>query len=160
MSPRRMPLWMAAPMATTSSGLISRLGLRPKIRSTAWATMGVRVWPPTSSTSSIWSARRPACWRASRQGPSVRSTRSRTRSSNCRRVRVRARWRGPERSAEMNGRLIAVSSCEESSHLARSAASLRRWRAMRSSLRSMPVSRSKSSISQSMMRWSKSSPPR
>ena len=68
MSPRRMPPWMAAPMATTSSGLISRLGLRPKIRSTAWATSGVRVWPPTSSTSSISSARRPAPESASQAG--------------------------------------------------------------------------------------------
>ena len=40
MSPRRMPPWMAAPMATTSSGLISRFGLLPKIRSTAWAHQG------------------------------------------------------------------------------------------------------------------------
>ena len=151
---------MAAPIATTSSGLISRFGFLPKMRSTVSATIGERVWPPTSSTSSISSARSPAWASASRQGPSVRSTRSRTRSSNSPRSSERARWRGPERSAEMNGRLIVVSSVADSSHLARSAASLSRCRAMRSWRRSMPVSVGKSSISQSMIRWSKSSPPR
>ncbi len=159
-SPFKMPPWMPAPMATTSSGLISRLGSRPKMRLTVEMTIGLRVCPPTSSTSSIWSGRRRACWRASRQGSSVFSTRSPTSSSNFERDSVRDRWRGPEASAEMKGRLIGACSLEETSHLARSAASLSRCSAMRSLRRSTPVSPRNSSISQSMMRWSKSSPPR
>ena len=63
-------------------------------------------------------------------------------------------------SAEMKGSTISVCSEVLSSHLAFSAASLSRCSAMRSWRRSMPVSRRNSSMSQSMIRWSKSSPPR
>ena len=50
MSPRRMPAWIAAPTATTSSGLIERFGCFPKTVSTICCTFGVRVWPPTRMT--------------------------------------------------------------------------------------------------------------
>ena len=50
-SPERMAPWMAAPMATTSSGLRLRFGFLPKNFSTASCTAGMRVLPPTSSTS-------------------------------------------------------------------------------------------------------------
>ena len=76
------------------------------------------------------------------------------------RVSTVLRCLGPEASAEMKGSTISVCCAVESSHFAFSAASFRRCRAMRSWRRSMPVSRWNSSISQSMMRWSKSSPPR
>ena len=60
----------------------------------------------------------------------------------------------------MNGRLISVCIELDSSILAFSAASFRRCSAMRSLRRSMPCSFRNSSASQSMTRWSKSSPPR
>src|SRR6266481_3125306 len=60
----------------------------------------------------------------------------------------------------MNGRLISVSIICESSILAFSAASFRRCSAMRSLLKSMLFSFLNSSINQSTMRWSMSSPPR
>ncbi len=45
-SPLSTPPWIAAPIATTSSGLMSRLGSRPKSSATIRWTLGVRVWPP------------------------------------------------------------------------------------------------------------------
>jgi hypothetical protein len=60
----------------------------------------------------------------------------------------------------MNGNEISVSSSVESSHLAASAASLMRCMAIMSSERSRPVSRWNSCSRNSMMRASKSSPPR
>ena len=59
-------------------------------------------------------------------GPTVLSTRSSTSCSSLALVRVIVRCLGPLASAVMNGRLIAVSSAVDSSHLARSAASLSR----------------------------------
>ena len=53
-SPARTPAWIAAPTATTSSGLTPRCGsLPPNICLTASMTAGMRVMPPTSTTSSI-----------------------------------------------------------------------------------------------------------
>lgn len=122
--------------------------------------IGERVWPPTRMTLSMsvgWSfASQSAFW----HGSTDDSTRSRTRSSNFSRESVALTCFGPEASAAMNGRLIVVSFTLESSHFARSAASLSRCRARRSFLRSMPFSLLKPSISQLMMRSSKSSPPR
>ena len=90
----------------------------------------------------------------------MRSSSSLVRSSYFCRVSTVLRCLGPEASAEMKGSTISVCAEVDSSHLAFSAASFSRWRAMRSLRRSMPVSLMKSSISMSMMRWSKSSPPR
>ena len=61
-SPLSTPAWMAAPTATTSSGLTPRCGSLPKNWRTFSMTSGMRVWPPTSTTSSICAAdsRRPA----------------------------------------------------------------------------------------------------
>jgi hypothetical protein len=67
---------------------------------------------------------------------------------------------GPDASALMKGRLISVLDVLESSIFAFSAASLRRWRAIRSLDRSIPSFFLNSADSQSMIRWSKSSPPR
>ncbi len=55
-SPWMMPAWIAAPTATTSSGLMSRLGWRPKNSATVRATSGMRVCPPTRITWSICAA--------------------------------------------------------------------------------------------------------
>src|SRR5262252_5305251 len=60
----------------------------------------------------------------------------------------------------MNGKLMSVSITEESSIFAFSAASFRRWSAMRSLLRSMPSDFLNSLLIHSMMRWSMLSPPR
>ena len=60
----------------------------------------------------------------------------------------------------MKGRLISVVDVLESSIFAFSAASFRRWSAIRSLERSTPWSFLNSSESQSITRWSKSSPPR
>ena len=57
-----MPPWIAAPTATTSSGLTLLLGSLPKIFLTIACTAGMRVEPPTRITSSILlgvEARRP-----------------------------------------------------------------------------------------------------
>ena len=53
-SPLSTPAWMAAPTATTSSGLTPLWGSLPPSRSltSSWIT-GMRVEPPTSTTSSI-----------------------------------------------------------------------------------------------------------
>ena len=52
-SPLSTPAWMAAPMATTSSGLTPLWGSLPKICLTFSCTRGMRVMPPTRMTSSI-----------------------------------------------------------------------------------------------------------
>ena len=98
--------------------------------------------------------------RALRTGSSVRLMRSATRSSSLARVRVITRCLGPAASAEMKGRLTSVLVVLDSSIFAFSAASLSRCSAMRSFERSTPWSFLNSSLSHSMTRWSKSSPPR
>ena len=49
----RMSACTAAPSATTSSGFSSLCGVRPNSSPTGWRTSGMRVEPPTSTTSSI-----------------------------------------------------------------------------------------------------------
>ena len=118
----------------------------------------MRVEPPTrmiSSGFSIFASRR-QFW----QGPTARRIVASVSCSSLARVSVAWRCFGPEASAVMNGRLISVEAAEESSHLAFSAASLRRCLAIGSAERSMPFSRLKSSTSQRMTMSSMSSPPR
>ena len=52
-SPASTPAWMAAPTATTSSGLTPRCGSLPVSSLTFSWTAGMRVMPPTSTTWSI-----------------------------------------------------------------------------------------------------------
>src|SRR5579871_3136717 len=151
---------MAAPMATTSSGLTPLFGSLSKMRLTSACTAGMRVIPPTSTTSSICACLTPASSSARSTGPRDFSMRSSVSCSSLARVSVTVRCFGPLASAVMKGRLISVCMDEESSFLAFSAASFRRWSAILSERRSMPWSRLNSSASQLMMRWSKSSPPR
>ena len=160
-SPPRTPAWIAAPTATTSSGLTPLCGSLPlNIFVTASTTDGMRVMPPTRMISSMSPGFMLASVRACLTGGSVRLMRSATRSSSLARVSVMTRCFGPEASALMNGRLISVLVVLDSSIFAFSAASLSRWRAIRSFARSMPSAFLNSSASQSMIRWSKSSPPR
>ena len=100
----------------------------------------MRVWPPTSTTSSICCGVTPASAMACLQGPTERCRMSSTICSKRARVSFICRCLGPVASAVMNGRLISVSSSVESSILAFSAASFRRCSAIWSFERSMPFS--------------------
>jgi hypothetical protein len=159
-SPARMPPWMAAPTATTSSGFTPLWGSLPKSCLASSWTFGIRVWPPTRIASSMSAAVTSASFIACLQGSTVRSMRSATSASSFARVRVMTRCLGPVASAVTKGRLISVWTVELSSIFAFSPASFRRWSAMRSFRRSMPCSFLNSSAIQSITRWSKSSPPR
>ena len=64
-SPCSTPAWIAAPMATTSSGLTPLCGSLPNNCFTTSWTFGMRVMPPTRTTSSISAAVRPASLSAS-----------------------------------------------------------------------------------------------
>ncbi len=139
-SPLSTPAWMAAPTATTSSGLTERLGSLPKNCFTVSMTLGMRVMPPTRITSSISDALSPASLSALRQGSTVRWIRSSTSASSLARVSLMLRCLGPAWSAVMKGRLTSVCIDALSSILAFSAASLRRCSASRSLRRSMPCS--------------------
>ena len=117
--------------------------------------------PPTSTTWSIsltpLSLASSSAWRT---GATTRSSSAEVSSESLARVRRVSRCLGPEESAVMNGRLICVSWVVDSSILAFSAASYRRWSAIGSAERSMPWSRLKSATSQSTIALSKLSPPR
>src|SRR5665213_748804 len=65
-SPFSTPAWMAAPSATTSTGLTERFGSLPKKFFTVSKTLGMRVMPPTRMTSWISDALRPASFNAAR----------------------------------------------------------------------------------------------
>ena len=52
-SPLSTPAWMAAPMATTSSGFTPLWGSFPVRSLTSCCTTGMRVEPPTRTTSLI-----------------------------------------------------------------------------------------------------------
>ena len=117
-SPLSTPAWMAAPTATTSSGLTPLCASLPKNWRTVSWTIGMRVCPPTRTTSSTCAAVMPASESACLHGPSVLSTRSPTSCSSLERVRVMFRCFGPEASAVMKGRLISV--CMDGGELASS----------------------------------------
>ena len=70
-SPPRIPPWMEAPTATTSSGLTPLLPSLPKMSFTMACTAGMRVEPPTRMTWSMSLGVRPASRSACRQGPRV-----------------------------------------------------------------------------------------
>mmetsp|Transcript_14331 Transcript_14331/g.38371 ORF Transcript_14331/g.38371 Transcript_14331/m.38371 type:complete len:527 (-) Transcript_14331:71-1651(-) len=159
-SPRRTPPWMAAPSATTSSGLTPRFGVLPKNLVTVSWTMGTRVMPPTSRISLRSFEAIPASFRHFFMGSSVRATSGSTMDSNLARESTRFMCLGPDASAVMKGRLTSVLTADESSHFARSAASRRRWSASLSFERSMPSDFLNSSMRNLRMAPSKSSPPR
>ena len=158
-SPVSTPACRAAPAATTSSGLTPRWGCLPVSRSTSSWMAGIRVEPPTSTTWSMPEVVIPASSTARLKGPSVRSTRRPVSFWNSARVSFFCRCRGPAEVAVTKGRLMSVSGTVDSSILAFSAASLRRWTAILSALRSTPFSFLNSLASQSMTASSQSSPP-
>ncbi len=76
-SPASTPAWMAAPTATTSSGLTPRCGSLPVSSLTFSCTAGMRVMPPTRTTWSICATPLSlASSRAWRTGATTRSSRS------------------------------------------------------------------------------------
>ena len=158
--PVRMPAWTAAPMATISSGLTPLCGSWPNIVRTFSWTIGIRVMPPTRRMRWISDGSRRASLIACSVGPIMRSSRSRVMSSSCARVKVNSRCAGPSGVDEIKGRLILAVISVESSILAFSAASFSRCIAIRSFVRSMPVSFLNSVVIQSIIRMSQSSPPR
>ena len=122
-SPFSTPPWMAAPTATTSSGLTPLCGSLPMISLTFACTAGMRVMPPTSTTWSIFDASSPASVSACFVGPTVRSSSPCASSSSFARVSCRSRCFGPSGVAVMNGRLICVVIVDDSSIFAFSDAS-------------------------------------
>jgi hypothetical protein len=100
---------------------------------------GMRVIPPTRTTSSMSEALTPASFSAAFTGPAVRLMRSSTSDSSFARVSLMLRCFGPDASAVMKGRLTSVCVVEESSIFAFSAASFRRCSASLSLRRSMSV---------------------
>ncbi len=125
-SPASTPPWTAAPIATTSSGFTPLWGSLPKYSFTTCCTRGMRVEPPTSTTSSTSAGLRLASASACFSGPIVRCTSGSTSDSSLARESFIVMCFGPEASAVMNGRLISVSITDDSSILAFSAASFRR----------------------------------
>ena len=159
-SPVRTPPWIAAPTATTSSGLTPFDGVLPKNCFTFSWTAGIRVEPPTNKTSSISDAENPESFNACWQGAIVALIRRSASCSNCERVKVFTKCFGTPSTGIMYGRLISDDVDDDNSIFAFSAASFRRWSAIESLRRSTPFSFWNSSASHSMITWSKSSPPR
>jgi hypothetical protein len=122
-SPFSTPAWIAAPTATTSSGLTPLCGSFPISSLTFSCTAGMRVMPPTSTTWSMPEASSPASTSACFVGPTVRSSRSWVSSWSFARVSCRSRCFGPSGVAVTNGRLICVVIVDDSSIFAFSAAS-------------------------------------
>mmetsp|Transcript_27567 Transcript_27567/g.59348 ORF Transcript_27567/g.59348 Transcript_27567/m.59348 type:complete len:282 (+) Transcript_27567:934-1779(+) len=158
-SPRRTPPWIAAPSATTSSGLTPLNGSLPKKSCTTDCTLGMRVIPPTRMTSFTSPLVTPASLRQALHGSMVRLTKFSVRLSSLARVSLMFRCFGPDASAVMKGRLTSVCAVEESSALAFSAASRRRCTASLSCPRSTPWSFLNSACRYLSSVMSKSSPP-
>jgi hypothetical protein len=156
--------WRAAPAATTSSGFTPLLGSRAEeLLHRASAPSGMRVMPPTSTTCLM----SPTLSFASSSAPLAGLDRAldELATEHLELVALHRAERGgaARRSSAtaMNGRLISVSSADDSSCFAFSAASFRRWSAMRSFRRSTPFSFFElvgEAVDEHF--WSKSSPPR
>mmetsp|Transcript_69114 Transcript_69114/g.112202 ORF Transcript_69114/g.112202 Transcript_69114/m.112202 type:complete len:209 (-) Transcript_69114:882-1508(-) len=136
--PLSTPAWIAAPMATTSSGLTPFPGSRLKRSLTTSCTRGIRDMPPTNSTSLMSEVCRPASLSAALHGSLVRSMSPPTSLDSSARVTFMFMCLGPEASAVKKGRLISVLGADDNSHLAFSAASRRRWITRVSLLTSRP----------------------
>ena len=100
-SPDKTAAWIDAPTATASSGFTSLRDSFPKKSVTFCWTKGMRVWPPTKITSSIFDTSRSASWIATFKGSKVLSTKSSTKDSNFARVSFWTKCLGPEASAVM-----------------------------------------------------------
>ena len=139
-SPWSTPPWIAAPIATTSSGFTLLFGSLPKKVLTFSTIFGILVMPPTKTISFISAALNPESFNAISHGLSVLFIKSSTRASNFALVSLILICFGPVLSAVINGKLISVWFVEESSIFAFSAASLSLWRANLSVFKSIPLS--------------------
>mmetsp|Transcript_2902 Transcript_2902/g.4769 ORF Transcript_2902/g.4769 Transcript_2902/m.4769 type:complete len:229 (+) Transcript_2902:846-1532(+) len=150
---------MAAPIATTSSGLTPRDGAFPKKPSTFSCTLGMRDMPPTRITSFTSLVEIPASLMHFSHGPIVLCTRESTMPSNCAFEIFTLRCLGPVASAVMKGSETSVCASPSSSRFAFSAASRSRCMARLSPERSIDDSRLNSLSRCLSSSSSKSSPP-
>mmetsp|Transcript_31302 Transcript_31302/g.52858 ORF Transcript_31302/g.52858 Transcript_31302/m.52858 type:complete len:285 (+) Transcript_31302:1633-2487(+) len=158
--PLKTPPCTAAPRATTSSTFTDWSGALLVSFSTNSFTEGIRVEPPTNTTSSRSLMLIPASFNAFSTGPLHRSIRLAVSWSNLARVRDCWMCLGPVLSDVMKGREISAVGVWDSSCLAFSDASVSRCRACLSCRRSMPSAALKSAANHSTMVLSKSSPPK
>mmetsp|Transcript_14289 Transcript_14289/g.37899 ORF Transcript_14289/g.37899 Transcript_14289/m.37899 type:complete len:230 (+) Transcript_14289:719-1408(+) len=158
-SPRNTPPWIAAPMATTSSGLTPLCGFLPKNPSTVSWTFGMRVMPPTRMTSSMEPLSTPASCTHFLHGSSVLPTKSATIPSNWALPSLTFKCFGPVASAVMNGNETSVVFKPSNSRFAFSAASLNLCMASGSLDKSNPESFLNSANRCLSNSSSKSSPP-
>ena len=107
-SPVKTPPCIAAPTATTSSGLTPFEGFFPKNFSTSFCITGILVDPPTRIISSISLLFKDASFKAFFTGSIDLLTKSELNCSNFALVNVLTRCFGPESVAVMYGRLISV----------------------------------------------------
>ena len=121
--------------------------------------LGMRVIPPTKTSSSTSFIERPASFKQFSKGFLVRSERSSQTFSIWARVKVTLRCFGPVASAVINGKLMSTEFEEDKAIFAFSASSFRRWRAIGSLERSIPCSARNPSMSHWIMRSSQLSPP-
>ena len=116
--------------------------------------------PPTSITSLIVPGLTSASFNACSQGVLVLEIRSETNCSSLDLLKDMTKCLGPDESAVIKGKLISVCVVVLSSIFAFSAASRSLCKAIRSVLRSILCSLRNSSQIQSIILWSKSSPPK
>ena len=102
------PPCIAAPIATTSSGLTLLFGSFPKKFLTVSIILGILVIPPTRTTSLISAAEKPESFKAVLQGSKVLSTSDCTRASSFALVNFKFKCLGPVLSAVIKGKLISV----------------------------------------------------
>ena len=121
---------------------------------------GIRVIPPTKTSSSISFEDNPASFKQALTGPIVRSRNLSVSCSSFARVSFFAMCFGPEASAVTNGRLISYSWAEESAIFAFSASSRILCNASGCPCTSIPESALNSAMIQSITAISQSSPPK
>ena len=159
-SPVNTPPWIAAPIATTSSGFTPLDGFFLKNFSTSSCIFGILVDPPTRIISSISDTVILASFKAFLQGFNVLETSFSDNCSNLDLESVFTKCLGTPSTGIIYGKFISVEVELDNSILAFSAPSLSLWSAIGSFLRSIPSSFLNSSASQSINTLSKSSPPR
>jgi hypothetical protein len=107
-SPVNTAPYIAAPIATASSGLTPLLGFLLKNALTISYILGILVIPPTSNTSSILSLLSPESFKQASKGANVFLVNSSTNVSYLARVNVTYKCLGPVLSALKYGKLISV----------------------------------------------------